>query len=84
MSLITEAWEVSKNIVSFGSREHAFHEYIQVDLNKEEGLYTNFVLPFGIKVSSMTELRIREEDMPSPSRIKELNTCWKKNIKKIE
>jgi uncharacterized protein YdhG (YjbR/CyaY superfamily) len=28
MSLITEAWEVSKNIVSFGSREHAFHEYL--------------------------------------------------------
>jgi uncharacterized protein YdhG (YjbR/CyaY superfamily) len=32
MSLITEAWEVSKNIVSFGSRAHAFHEYLQVDL----------------------------------------------------
>jgi hypothetical protein len=37
MSLITEAWEVSKNIVSFGSRAHAFHESLQVDLKKEEG-----------------------------------------------
>jgi hypothetical protein len=28
MFLIKEAWEVSKNIVSFGSRLHAFHEYL--------------------------------------------------------
>jgi hypothetical protein len=54
MSLITEAWEVSKNIVSFGSRAHAFHEYLQVDLKNEEGFYTDVVLPFGIKVSNMT------------------------------
>jgi hypothetical protein len=32
MSLITKAWEVSKNIVSFGSRAHVFHEYLQVDM----------------------------------------------------
>jgi hypothetical protein len=67
--LIIEAWEVSKNIVSFGSRAHVFHEYLQVDLNNEEGFYTYVVLPFGIKVSNMTKLKRREEDMPSPSRI---------------
>jgi hypothetical protein len=54
MSLIIEAWEVSKNIVSFGSRAHAFHEYLQADLKNEEGFYTDVVLPFGIKVSNMT------------------------------
>jgi hypothetical protein len=27
MALIIEAWEVLKSIVSFGSREHSFHEY---------------------------------------------------------
>jgi len=26
MALITKAWEISKNMVSFGSRAHAFHE----------------------------------------------------------
>jgi hypothetical protein len=67
MSLITEAWEVLKNIVSFGSREHAFHEYMQVDLKNKEGFYTDVILPFGIKVSNMKELRRREEDPPSPS-----------------
>jgi hypothetical protein len=70
MSLITKAWEVSKNIVSFGSRAHAFHEYLQANLKNEEGFYTDVVLPFGIKVSNMTKLRRREEDLPSPSRIK--------------
>jgi hypothetical protein len=54
MSLITEAWEVSKNIVSFGSRAHAFHEYLQVDLKNKEGFYIDVVFPFGIKVSNMT------------------------------
>jgi hypothetical protein len=83
MSLITEAWEVLKNIVSFGSRAHSFHEYLQVDLKNKEGFYTNFVLPFGIKVSNMTKLRIREEDMTSPSRIKKLNACWKEKIKNL-
>jgi hypothetical protein len=53
MALITEAWEVSKNIVSFGSREHAFLEYLQADLKNEEGFYLDFVLPFGNKVSNM-------------------------------
>jgi hypothetical protein len=67
MSLITKSWEVSKNIVSFGSRAHAFHEYLQVDIKNEEGFYIDFVLPFGIKVSNMMELRRREEDIPSPS-----------------
>jgi hypothetical protein len=83
MSLITEAWEVSKNIVSFGSRAHAFHEYLQVDLKNEEGFYVDVVFPFGIKVSNMTELKRREEDLPSPSRIKQLNACWKEKIKNL-
>ena len=28
MELITEAWQMSNNMVSFGTREHAFHEYL--------------------------------------------------------
>jgi hypothetical protein len=49
MSLITKSWEVSKNIVSFGSRSHALHKYMQAYLKNEEGFYTDVVLPFGIK-----------------------------------
>jgi hypothetical protein len=75
MALITEAWEVLKNIISFGSRSHAFHEYLQDNLKNEEGFYLCVVIPFGKKVSDMTELRRREEDFPSPNRIKKLNAC---------
>jgi hypothetical protein len=32
MELITEAWEMSKNMVSFGTWAHAFHEYLHEDL----------------------------------------------------
>jgi hypothetical protein len=78
MSLIIEAWEVSKNVVSFGSRAHTFHEYLQAHLNNEEGLYIVVFFPFGIKVSNMTELKRREEGLPSSSRIKYLNVCGKK------
>jgi hypothetical protein len=78
MALITEAWDISKNMISFGSRAHAFHEYLQADLKNEEGFYLDFVVPFGVKVSNMSELRRREEDLPSPSQIKQLNACWKK------
>jgi hypothetical protein len=53
MTWITKAWEVSKNIIIFGSRAHAFHEYFQVDMKNEEGFYIDGVLPFGIKVSNM-------------------------------
>jgi hypothetical protein len=74
---------VSKNIISFGSRAHAFHEYLQADFENEEGFYIDVVLPFGIKVSSMTELKRREEYFPSPSRIKQLNACWKEKIKNL-
>jgi hypothetical protein len=64
-------------------KAHAFHEYLQDDLKNEEGFYIDVLLPFGIKVSNMTELRIREEDLPSRSWIKQLNACWKEKIKNL-
>ena len=37
MELITEAWEMSKSMVSFGTRVHAFHEYLRANLKREQG-----------------------------------------------
>jgi hypothetical protein len=65
MELITEAWEISKSTVSFGIRAHAFHEYLQADLKNEQGFYLDAVVPFGVKVTGMTEFRRREEDLLS-------------------
>jgi len=75
MELITEAWEMSKNMVSFGTRAHSFHEYLQADLKNEQGFYLDAVLPFGVKVTSMTEFKRRQEDLPSLDRIDQLNAC---------
>jgi hypothetical protein len=54
---------MSKSMVSFGTREHAFHEYLQEDLKNEEGFYLDAIVPFGFKVTNMIDLRRREEDL---------------------
>lgn len=74
---------MSKSMVSFGMRAHAFHEYLHVDLKNEEGFYLNVVVPFGFKFTNMTELRRREEDLPSLNWIKQLNACWKEKVKNL-
>jgi hypothetical protein len=83
MALITEAWKISKNMISFGLRDHSFLEYLQDDLKNEEGFYLNAMVPFCIKFTKMTEMKIREEDLPSPSWIKQLNACWKEKINNL-
>ena len=70
-------------MVSFGKREHAFHEYLQMDLKNEEGFYLDMIVPFSFKVTNMTYLRIREEDIPSSNQIKQLNACWKEKVKNL-
>jgi hypothetical protein len=61
---------MSKSMVFFGTRAHAFHEYLQADVKNKEGFYLDVVVRFGLKVTNMTKLRRREEDLPSPNRIK--------------
>jgi hypothetical protein len=58
MALIIESWEILKNVASFGLRGHAFHEYLQAILKNEQVFYLDDLLPFGNKVSNMTEPRI--------------------------
>jgi hypothetical protein len=52
-------------------------------LKNEEGFYLDVVVPFGFKVTNLTELRITDEDFPSPNRIKQLNACWKQKVKNL-
>jgi hypothetical protein len=52
MALIIEAWDVSKNIVYFGWRVHAFHEYLQVDMKNEEGF--TLMLYYPLERKSLT------------------------------
>jgi hypothetical protein len=59
IELVTEAYEISKSMISFGSKAHAFLEYLHANLKKEEGFYLDVVVPFGIKFSNMSELKRR-------------------------
>jgi hypothetical protein len=70
-------------MISFGSRVHAFLEYLQADLKNEECFYLDVVVPFGIKVTNMSDLKRREEDLPSPSWTKKLNAYWKEKINNL-
>jgi hypothetical protein len=66
MSLILETWELENNFVSLGSRITNFRQYLQVDLENDEEFYKGVVSTFVSKVSSVSELRRKEEDFPSP------------------
>ena len=83
MELITESWEMSKNMVSFGTRAHAFHEYLQEDLKKKQGFYLHAVLPFGFKVIRMSEFKKIQEDLSSLDQIDQLNACRKEKVKNL-
>jgi hypothetical protein len=83
MELITEAWETSQNIASFRTRAHALHEHLQADLKNEERFYLETVIPFGNHVINISDLRRRQEDLPSPNRIKQLKACWKEKVKNL-
>ena len=58
-------------------------EHLQADLKNEERFYIDTVIPFGIHVSNMTDMRRREEVLPSPNRITQLNACWKEKVKNL-
>jgi hypothetical protein len=83
MELITEAWEISKSMVSFGTKAHNFYEYLQEDLKNDKCFYLNVVVLFGVRVTNMIELRRREEDLPPSNCIKQLNSCYKENVKNL-
>jgi len=80
MPLIMDAWDVSSNIVSFGSWINAYNEFIQEDYKHGEEFYKDAFIKFAIKVSNMTKLKMREEDFISPSKMKQLIAWWVKRL----
>jgi hypothetical protein len=81
MSLIMQSWDVGSNIVSFGSKLNSFRDILQGGYKHEEVFYKDEVTTFYFKVSNMTKMKIKEENLPSPTRIKQLKACWIKMIK---
>jgi hypothetical protein len=73
-----------RNIISFGSKLKSFKQYIQADLNNEEGFYQDPVITFTLKFSGMTELKRKEEDLPYSAIIKHLKAHCIKKIKVLK
>jgi hypothetical protein len=67
-----------------GHRLNAYSEFLQADYKNEEGFYKDVVIPFAIKISNMKKLKRREEDLPSPARMKQLKACWVKKISNLK
>jgi hypothetical protein len=84
MELITESWEMSKSMVSFGTRAHAFHEYLQADLKNEQGFYLDAVVPFGVKVTGMTGIQKKRGGSPFPGSNKPTKRMLERKGKKPE
>jgi hypothetical protein len=57
MSLILEAWDMTKSFVSLASRKINLRQYLQVDLENDEEIYKGDISTFVVKVSSMNEFR---------------------------
>jgi hypothetical protein len=84
MQLITEAWETSQNIASFRKRANDLHRHLQTNLKNEERFYEQMVTPFAKHAINNSDLKRREEDLPSPKQIKQLKACWQKKVKNLQ
>jgi hypothetical protein len=72
---------LANNFISLGSRITNLRQYLQDDLENDEEFYKGVVTTFVMKVSNMSELKRKEEDLPSIVHIKQLKACWIKRIK---
>jgi hypothetical protein len=73
MELVIEAWKTSQTITSLGTKAHSLIKRLQADLKDEENFYLMTILPFGTIVNNMTEIKRRQQDLPSKNWIGQLN-----------
>jgi hypothetical protein len=72
---------LENNFISLGYRITNLIQYLQVDLDNNDKFYKGFMTTFVMKVSNMSDLKIKEEDFPSLVHIKKLKSCGIKRIK---
>jgi superfamily I DNA and RNA helicase len=64
--MIQEIWEFAQTIAIFSSIIQNFKEYLQKDLENDEGFFKESVNTFSTKVSSLNETRRKEQKNPFP------------------
>jgi hypothetical protein len=58
-----------------------FRQYLQEDLENDEQIYKGSISTFGARVSSLSEIQLKEEDLTSTIHLNKLKACWLKRIK---
>jgi len=81
--LIQEIWELAQSSTNFSMRVTNFKEYLQKDMENDEGFYKDIVGTFSSKVSSLSDIHRREQNLPSNIWMKQINSCWLKRKKKL-
>ena len=59
-------------------------EHLQGNLKNDQRFYEQVLTPFANHAINTSELKIRQENIPSPKRTKKLKACWKNKIKNLE
>jgi hypothetical protein len=84
MQLVSEAWETSQNIVSFQNRANDLLEHLQENLKNDQHLCEQVSTPFSNHAINTSELKRRQDNLPSPKRNKKEKSCWKKKVKNLD
>jgi hypothetical protein len=84
MQLVTEAWETSQNLVSFRKKANDLLEHLEANLKNDQRFCEQVLTPFSNHVVNTSELKRRQEKLPSPKRTKKVKACWQKKVKNLE
>ena len=84
MQLVTEAWETSQNIVSFQKRENDLLEHLEENLKNDQHFCEQVLTHFSNHAINTSDLKRRQDNLPSPKRTKKVKSCWKNKFKSLE
>jgi hypothetical protein len=84
MHLVTEAWETSQNLVSFGKKENDFLEHLEANFKNDHHFCEQVLTHFSNYAINTSELKRRQEKIPSPKQTKKVKACWQKKINNME
>jgi hypothetical protein len=59
-------------------------EHLQGNLKNDQHFYEHVLTPFANHAINTSELKRRQENLPSPKRTKKVKACWQKKVKNLE
>jgi len=74
-------WELATNSATLSTRVFHFKEYLQKDFENDEIFYKEVVGTFSTKVLILSDIHRRDQNLPSKSRLEQINACWLRIIK---